>query len=74
MTRQLRLFVPETEYYELLKDFKAIDITSADVAVTFASVKESARKGGAKSVYRQLHLEPSLANRFREIAANTLDD
>src|SRR5690242_11306842 len=74
MSRQLRLFVPETEYYELLKDFIAIDPASADVAVSFASVKESSRKKGAKAVHRQLQLAPSLAQRFRMMVMNTLED
>lgn len=71
--KQLRLFVPETEYYNLLKSYAAIDLATASVAVSFASIKESPRKGASKTTYRQLQLEPSLAQRFRTIVANTVD-
>ncbi|WIG58310.1 MAG: hypothetical protein OJF49_001055 [Ktedonobacterales bacterium] len=74
VSRQLRLFVPETKYYNLLKEFAAIDLATASVTVNFASIKESTRKDAAKTTYRQLQVEPALAQRFRTIVADTLDD
>lgn len=72
MEKQLRLFVPETQYYNLLKEYQAIDLASADVAVSFASVKDSSRGSKTKTNYQKLQLAPLLAQRFRLIVANTV--
>lgn len=74
VSKQLRLFVPETEHYNLLKDFADIDLATASVAVSFASIKESTRSDASTTTYRQLQLESLLAERFRRIVADTLDD
>jgi hypothetical protein len=36
--RQLRLFAPETQHYNLLKEYEAIGLTTADVIVSFAAI------------------------------------